>query len=61
MFEICRVDTNPHGEATYFFIQGAYRKRDLKVADAWASGFVGPNDKLVLFGPDGRLRQQLTR
>lgn len=52
-FSICRVDKNPHtGRVTYFEVQAAYSKDDLDVVVAFRSGFVGPNDKLVLIGPD---------
>ena len=37
---------------TYFEIQAAYSKDDLDVVVAFRSGFVGPNDELVLIGPD---------
>lgn len=56
MWSICRVDTDAYtNKVSYFEIQAAYRKRDLDIEKARQSGFVGPNDKLVIVTPDGRI------
>lgn len=55
-FSICRVDENPYtGKVTYLEVQAAYSKGDLNIAAAFKSGFVGPNDELVLIGPDSEI------
>ena len=57
MWSICRIDRNPYtDEIDYFEVQAAYRKSDLDMAEAQGSGFVGPDDKLVIIGPDGKVR-----
>ncbi len=57
MWTICRVDVDPHTlEVSHFEIQAAYRKRDLDMKVAEKSGFVGPDDDLILIGPDGKVR-----
>ena len=56
MWTINRIDENPMGKTTYFEIQAAYRKCDLDLEQARKSGFVGPDDELVVIGPDGKIR-----
>jgi hypothetical protein len=59
MWSICRVDTHPiTNKPMYFEVHAAYRKRDLDTLEEVRkkSGFVGPDDKLVIIGPDGKIR-----
>lgn len=57
LWSIARVDTDPWtGKVTYFEVCAATRKRDLDWDYARQSGFVGPDDKLVVIGPDGKKR-----
>jgi hypothetical protein len=56
MWTIARVDENPYtGEVTYFEVQSAYRKATLSIRVACESGFVGPDDELVIISPSGRV------
>jgi len=57
IFSICRVDEDPQtGEVTYFEVQAAYSKNGLDIRRAFLeNGFVGPDDELVLIGPDSEI------
>jgi hypothetical protein len=56
MWTICRVDENTYtNEVSYFEVQAAYRKRDLDIERARQSGFVGPDDQLVIISPAGKI------
>lgn len=55
---VCRVDENEFtGKVDYFEVQAAYRKQDLDITGAFASGFVGPDDELVLITPIGKVQE----
>ena len=62
MWSICRVDHEPGqdpdiGTYSLFEVQAAYRKSDLDIAAARQSGFVGPDDELVIVSPSGKVRE----
>ncbi len=60
MWRIARDDTK-YGEG-FFALVWAYRKRDLPtLAEVRAtSGFVGPNDRLVILRPDSTIAREET-
>ena len=61
MWKLLRVDRLSRYERTtvmtdFFVLQSAYRKRDLDIDAARNSGFVGPQDEVILVNPDGDVR-----
>jgi len=57
MWSICRVDKYNDRPARLFEVQAVYKKADLDIEKARKSGFVGPDDELVILSPSGRISE----
>jgi len=62
MWSICRVDNQYPTEAdpstfSLFGVQWGHRKCDLDITAARESGFVGPDDELVIVSPSGKVTE----